>query len=497
MQLASISAHSPYWLFCLLEAKKHENQNGIATNNCRQSHRGADKRKEQWRVLLPKWENLCRSLTLCQFLLPIVFLSVGWQMRGSKYILHKHVTTFLRVLLWELPKALWIGLLTCTAVMASHMSPCNIQSFVIFIGFWIHTSIYCGLFCHRFTVFRFECHICRQFAVSHVIFSWRCAVTNGRTLFCQMALLLVHFGPKLPKIPVVPLFTSINGFGDGSLPQVKPALSAAGTSVGPRASQSKVASHRSATLQISLIVIVSVRKVAGERIALGRTPRQPPRNCPPPAAANLPSPCRCCCQAPAAYCSADRQGKNWNHEQGKDSTRSKGKTQRPSTRNTKQEHVMCGVYTRATHTHRARRTHARSTGPQNAHRRQITQFPPQDPVGFQAMKNPVSLRESQSKVASHRSATLQISLIVIGSGRKVSGRENCPRTNPHQPPWNCSPPAAASLPSLCHFPRPRGVTKGNLPSKSKFGTTESSKGSVQIKWDLSGSFKKIRENAVA
>ena len=37
-----------------------------------------------------------------------------------------------------------------------------------------------------------------------------------KTLFCQMALLLVHLGPKLPKMSVVPLFTSINGFGDGS-----------------------------------------------------------------------------------------------------------------------------------------------------------------------------------------------------------------------------------------------------------------------------------------
>ena len=48
------------------------------------------------------------------------------------------------------------------------------------------------------------------------IFKQRCTVTNRRNTVLPQGPLLLHFGPKLPRTPWTPLFTSINGFRGGS-----------------------------------------------------------------------------------------------------------------------------------------------------------------------------------------------------------------------------------------------------------------------------------------
>ena len=48
------------------------------------------------------------------------------------------------------------------------------------------------------------------------IFKQKCTVTNRKNTVLPQGPLLLQFGPKLPKTPWAPLFTSINGFRGGS-----------------------------------------------------------------------------------------------------------------------------------------------------------------------------------------------------------------------------------------------------------------------------------------
>ena len=205
------------WFLCVLVLKNENHKMAWQRANADNRWRCRWSQELLTPILLPtcEWFNQCSKL--CHFCCRLCSWMSDDSCKPPETSFTMASQVFLRILFEEWFTTLWISVFTCHAVRASDVSH------------WQHSIIsrlfgVCELHNNSFpdpsatTLQYFGSILASASALCCEMsnFEEGHAKTNGKTLFCHTAPFVMQFGPKLPKTPLAPLFTSINGFSGGS-----------------------------------------------------------------------------------------------------------------------------------------------------------------------------------------------------------------------------------------------------------------------------------------
>ena len=168
MQLASFSAHSLYWLLCVLETERYKTQNNMAALDHRQRYGPVDSRQNIGARCCQTAQALADPWYFFYFWYRSCFECQSGNTRDPSTNFASTSQVSLRILRGNCPKfpefpwslAMWSGQHLCRLATLNHCT--------IFFWLWVNLTSHCESFCLRLTVFWFESHICKQFVVSNV-----------------------------------------------------------------------------------------------------------------------------------------------------------------------------------------------------------------------------------------------------------------------------------------------------------------------------------------